>query len=577
MTVRATRAAGLVARRSSCGPVWRCVLLVAVACLLAQALGGGSQAYAQQARPTLTDLRRVPDGFPLDLDDICVLEPGYYNAKTRVLPRRTHDFGKAAKTATIEVDYDGFTPEAQEAFQRAVEIWETHVESPVTIRVSAAFVDTLDANTLGSAGPSQFWFATTDDGVQSIYADALVDALVGEHVDETSYEIVAFFNSEANWYFGPPNDPGPILTEIDFTSVVLHELGHGLGFLGSMRVDGGEGSWGGTTTGGTVVPVIYDRFAVDGDGTSLIDTGTYPNPSAALADALTSNNGFFDGDSTDLAAQNSTGPVPPQLYLPSQWQDGSSYSHLDEMTYAFGDPNSLMTPQIDNNEVIHSPGPVMCGIFADMGWPMGPDCLAFLNVEIVAFAVDVPGNETARLTWTETDNADIGRYEVEGRYFDGPFQTVVTIPSQEAGDYDVTIARDDLERLRGGEVGLPVAGTYAFRLRLVRPGGEELLTRTVQTTIELDEPAVVSPVYPNPFAERASVSLTLHSEQRVRVEVYNELGQRVAVLYDQTHPANDPRPITFEANRLRNLASGLYFFRVDGRTFSETRSAVLVR
>ena len=39
-------------------------------------------------------------------------------------------------------------------------------------------------------------------------------------------------------------------------SVVLHELGHGLGFAGSMDVDGALGSWG----LGTAFPIIYDRF-----------------------------------------------------------------------------------------------------------------------------------------------------------------------------------------------------------------------------------------------------------------------------------------------------------------------------
>ncbi|MBK5289837.1 MAG: hypothetical protein JJE46_15350, partial [Acidimicrobiia bacterium] len=45
-----------------------------------------------------------------------------------------------------------------------------------------------------------------------------------------------------------------------------------------------------------------------------------------------------------------------------------SYSHLDESTYPAGDVNSLMTPAIGANEVIHSPGPIALGIFADTGW-----------------------------------------------------------------------------------------------------------------------------------------------------------------------------------------------------------------
>ena len=61
----------------------------------------------------------------------------------------------------------------------------------------------------------------------------------------------------------------------------------------------------------------------------------------------------------------------PKLYAPAAWQAGSSYSHLDEATYPAGNANSLMTPAIGANEVIHSPGPITLGIFSDSGWTIG--------------------------------------------------------------------------------------------------------------------------------------------------------------------------------------------------------------
>lgn len=574
--------------------MYRYVRLVGAVWLLLGTLGLAARTHAQVAPgPTVTNVRQVPTDFLIDIDDICVLEPGDYDAKTRVFPYRHSEHGKAAKAATIEVDYDdGFTQEAQEAFQRAVDIWATHIESPLTIRVAASF-EALDQNVLGSAGPTSIFIATVD-GEDIIFGNALVDALSEEDQTPNDPDIVARFNSEADWYFGPPDGPGPAFDEVDFTSVVLHELGHGLGFFGSMTVNEntGEGRWdysqevanqGGNPEPWEDVPVIYDQFAVEGgneDGATLIDA--YSNRSVALADALTSHDVFYSGDSTNVAAEYEPGPIPPQLWLPFEWNEGSSYSHLDEQVYETGDVNSLMTPQIDRNEVIHSPGPVTCGMLVDMGWQPGPDCLAFLNVEVVAFEAEAPEPGSAHLTWRETRRADVEDYVIEGRYFDGPFQTVKEIQSDGEGDHEATISQEDLVALRGTapeERDLPVAGTYAFRLRLIRSGDgeDDAFGETVETTIQLDEPAVVSAVYPNPFADRASVSLTLQSRQRVRVEVYNVAGQRVGVIYDQAHPANDPRPITFDAYRFRDIASGRYFFRVVGRDFSETRSAVFVR
>jgi hypothetical protein len=95
--------------------------------------------------------------------------------------------------------------------------------------------------------------------------------------------------------------------------------------------------------------------------------------------------------------------------------------------------------------------------------------------------------------------------------------------------------------------------------------------------IPLRQSFELAEIYPNPFSDQANIKLTVREAQTFRVEVYNALGQQVAVLYDQQRPANDPRPITFDAAKLGTLPSGRYFFRVIGRNFEETRSAVFVR
>jgi hypothetical protein len=58
---------------------------------------------------------------------------------------------KRPKNATIEVTYTGFTPEAEAAFQTAVDIWESLISSPVTIRIQAQWTP-LSSGVLGSAG-----------------------------------------------------------------------------------------------------------------------------------------------------------------------------------------------------------------------------------------------------------------------------------------------------------------------------------------------------------------------------------------------------------------------------------------
>jgi hypothetical protein len=201
------------------------------------------------------------------------------------------------------------------------------------------------------------------------YAVGLANKLGGVDRLPGNFDIHASFNSEFDWYYGTDgNAPGGTY---DFVSVVLHELGHGLGFLGAMNVSGGQGTWG---NGG--YPVIYDRFTENGAGQPLLG---FASPSTTLAAQLTSNNLFFDGP----RARAANGGAAPRLYAPSSWQQGSSYSHLNEATYGVGNPNSLMTPALSSGEAIHDPGPITRGIFEDTGWTAGPTLTTPQNLRVV--------------------------------------------------------------------------------------------------------------------------------------------------------------------------------------------------
>ena len=79
---------------------------------------------------------------------------------------------------------------------------------------------------------------------------------------------------------------------------------------------------------------------------------------------------------------------------------------------------------------------------------------------------------------------------------------------------------------------------------------------------------------PNPFNGRTTFGLEVARVQNVTVEVYNTLGQRVAVLHDGIMAPGAEHEFALDAS---DLPSGVYFYRAVGETFSETRSAVLAR
>lgn len=279
------------------------------------------------------------------------------------------NFAIRPKTATFTIEYlnageinyygdvcVGWPEEAKAAFSYAANIWGTLVNSSVPIKINACWANMGTSGVLGHGGASDYYRNFTGAPYSDTYYPlATANALYGSDLNGDTEEVIIAYNAEfTDWYFGTDGlCPG---SEVDFVEVVMHEMAHGLGFLGSMSVSGGQGSW-----GFSGIPTIYDRFTEDGAGQSLISA--YGNPSVGLANALTSDNVYFNGANANAA----NGGSKVELYAPATWSSGSSYNHLAESFN--GTVNAMMTYAIDYGESIHAPGPVTLGLFTDVGWP----------------------------------------------------------------------------------------------------------------------------------------------------------------------------------------------------------------
>jgi hypothetical protein len=99
----------------------------------------------------------------------------------------------------------------------------------------------------------------------------------------------------------------------------------------------------------------------------------------------------------------------------------------------------------------------------------------------------------------------------------------------------------------------------------------------IETSIE-PGPITQSTVYaarPNPFSVSTEFGVQLVRTQDVKVEVFNTIGQRVALLHDGPLAAgSEVHEFTLEAS---SLPSGVYLYRVTGEDFVESRNVVLAR
>ena len=261
--------------------------------------------------------------------------------------------------------------EARAAMRFAADVWGRYLDSGVPVRVNIDWQDRGNNRLLASAGPATLFRDFAGGTPNTWYPVALAEAIAGRNLNATDdADINVNANSTANWYFG--TDGNTPRNRIDLVSVMLHELGHGLGFLASVdTINDNQLSIG---FGDRFI--IYDLFLETESGVALADMGMFSSSSEELLTAVTSNDLVFDGSRAN--AENNNQEVP--LFSPSAFDDGSSVSHLDEGSYRAGTENALMTPFLAAGEAVHDPGPITLGIFADMGWPVDLTPVSVVNI-----------------------------------------------------------------------------------------------------------------------------------------------------------------------------------------------------
>ena len=285
------------------------------------------------------------------------------------------------------------------AFQYAANLWGALIDSPVLIRVGARF-DHLACNStsavLGSAGPTN---AVRDFAGAPVantwFAVALGNSLFGGDLIPGNDDVTATFNSALGttcpfplgWYYGlDGNPPG---NQLDFVTVVLHEMGHGIGFL--TFVDLGSGA----KLGG-----LDDTFMRHLEDHT---TGkTYPAMSNTERVTASTNTGNLHWVGPAVAAASgvlTAGRVGDhvRMFAPSPQQGGSSVSHFDTAL----SPNEPMEPIYTGPR--HTLGLTVSAL-QDMGWPQSTPAIVVAPASVDFGGVLVGG--------VSSQNVKIGRAHV---------------------------------------------------------------------------------------------------------------------------------------------------------------------
>lgn len=387
-------------------------------------------AVGTQARPQ-AELREIPAPVIVDVAPSVLVGPDHdpdpevqdrleeYSAELIAEEEAVPDLppglqaAYAAAVGGITVSYDPGNPapgSVQTIINAAVARWDSAIATvgggPIVVKVS--WQSFGNPSLLGYAGPEAL-FQGGGLPTNDLYPAALTNTLTNSDANGPSRpEVVVALNADLltnnRWYLGSTGTPPA--GQIDLYSVVLHEVGHGLGFLGSAELHNGQ-----STPSLWSTPYIYDRMTKYGS-TPMTSVGDQ-------ATALRSGNVWAQvSDSLSF-----------ELYAPSTWLSGSSFSHFDEASYPAGSAGALMTPMLGSSETARILDSPTLGLMARIGWPL---TVAATTPTITSAS---PSFTSAVLSWNQNlwqTGAAPDRYVVEA-WRNGSKESSVTVPAWSTG------------------------------------------------------------------------------------------------------------------------------------------------
>ena len=483
-------------------------------------------------------------------------------------------------------------------FNQAAAIWGSILSSNVTIQVVAQFDPQFCTSTsavLGSAGPetvhSDFPGA---EFAGTWYAQALANKLSGSDQDPSA-DIDATFNSDVDnstclgsvdWYYGLDGNEGG---NVELLPVVLHEIGHGLGFL--TFADAGSGQLLNNT------PDVFTRFMID---ETLGLHWNEMSDAQRQFSAVNTGNLAWDGFATSFRAPNVLVKRTELEVLPPA-EDAGVYV-TPEAT--FGPP--LTTAGIHANIVDVNEG---SGLMTDACQPILNGAAVAGNIAFIdrggcdfvskVAAAQAVGAVAALIV----NNVSGAPFPMTGS---GPSITIPSVMiSRDEGDlvrFDLfggplpAILRRNSTILAGGDANghvllyapnpvEPGSSLSHFDVSarpdlLMEPAINNGLHDSVDMTREVFEdigwlprltavdPTSPTPRFavrsaPNPFTPSTVISLELPAGGATRVEVYDIQGRMVKRLVDGWLPAGH-HAVTWDGTDRtgRRTGAGVYFTRI---------------
>lgn len=504
-------------------------------------------------------------------------------------------------------------------FQQAANIWGGLLPSAVTIRVQAQFnpqTCTPTTAVLGSAGPIEVFKELTGPQLPDTwYHIALANKLHGVDLNPALNDINATFNSNLNgspgclmgvgWYYGFDGNEG---TNIELLPVILHEMGHGLGFSTLVNLSNGAHFMG--------FQDLYETFMRD--NTSGLNWTQMTN-GQRIASAINTGNVVWNGpvvtalsddflDGTPIMDVHI--PVPPlpsiipigtATFGPSLTTTGvtADIVLVDDGTLTITD---ACEPIINGGQIAGRIALIdrgTCTFAFKAAAAQAEGAIAVIIANNVAGAVPITLGGTGPTITIPVVSVTLNDGNAIKAQLGGGVNVTLTIDPNDLAGADVN-GRVQLYAPNPLELGSSIShyDTPCLPNLLMEPAINNNLSSDVDLTLALfddlgwvdiitgiaDAPhprltdLTVFANYPNPFNPGTAIRYAIPETQEVRLDIYDVQGRLVRSLVNRVE-LTGIREVMWEGNDNsgRPVSSGIYFVRLAGEGQVATRKIVLVK
>ncbi len=447
------------------------------------------------------------------------------------------------------------------AFQYAADIWGGMLESAVSIRV-AARMDPLTCGpnyaVLGSAGALTLHYDFPNAPLAGTwYPQALANSLAGFDLSPANSDVSATFNSSINgdvnciggasWYYG--YDANPPAGDYDFVTVVMHELGHGLGF--QTFIDLIDGS---LNSGREDMYMVHLEHA----GATPSDYPSMNDTQRATANTSDPDLRWTGGHVTYMipGAGVSAGLSGNyiRMHAPSPLVPGSSVAHFSVDV----SPDEIMEPIF--TVPMHDPG-LAINLMNDIGWVLDASVpVAFEQIRAT------PTDAAVEVSWRYWADEPVAGFNVYRQQIDGPTEEL----ANSGGLLPVASERFIDSRVEPG-------ASYLYSVAAVAPDGSE--TRSPSVTVSISRFATeLVQNRPNPFNPATELRYKLGRDAQVFLRVYDVSGQLVRTLVSEHQTAGSYGVFwNGRDDTGREAPAGVYFGRLETDEVVQTNRMLLLK